>query len=92
MIYQKLLVGRDLYRVCSIDYSEFPTHSHYEIELIYCKRGFIDVICGNNNYRLESSEAILIDSMVPHSYKEARITFLCSLSLVRDFFARISST
>lgn len=70
MIYQKLLVGRDLYRVCSIDYSEFPTHSHYEIELIYCKRGFIDVICGNNNYRLESSEAILIDSMVPHSYKD----------------------
>ncbi len=95
MIYQKLLVGRDLYRVCSIDYSEFPTHSHYEIELIYCKRGFINVIAGGENHRLERGEAILIDSMLPHSYKDRsadNVSLLVELGpgLLRDNFKYVT--
>ena len=95
MIYQKLLVGPDLYRVCPIDYADFPVHSHYEIELIYCMRGTIDVITGSDVYRLANGEAILIDSMVPHTYKdrsENNLSLLVELGpgFLRDHFRHVT--
>ena len=71
MLYQNPLVGTDPYIVrCGRNLNAFPDHTHYELEIVYCLEGIVDVIVDGVSYSFGEGEAIVIDSMANHSYPE----------------------
>ena len=71
MIYQDPLVGIKPYVAKFITGKGFPEHKHYELEIIYCIDGFLEVVVNDNECKVTPGEALIIGSMVPHAYKKS---------------------
>ncbi len=71
MIYQDPLNGIHPYVAKFITGKGFPDHKHYEIEVIYCLEGFLDLVIENEDIRVNPGEAIAIGSLSSHAYKKS---------------------
>lgn len=71
MFHQNLLMGNKPYHARLIELSNgFPSHTHYEIEILYVLENCAHIIANNVEYTVNAGDAIAIGSMVNHSYKE----------------------
>lgn len=70
MIYQDPLNGIRPYVAKYITGKGFPDHKHYEIEIIYCLEGFLDLVIKDENVRVCAGEALIIGSLTSHAYKK----------------------
>ena len=71
MIYQDPLVGIKPYVAKFITGKGFPNHKHYELEIIYCIKGFLDIVVNDIEYRVSPGDALIVGSMIPHAYKKS---------------------
>ena len=71
MIYQDPLNGIRPYVAKFITGKGFPDHKHYEIEVIYCLEGFLDLVIDNEEIRVTPGEAVAVGSLASHSYKKS---------------------
>jgi AraC-like DNA-binding protein len=71
MIYQNMLLGIKPYVVIANRNTSYPTHAHYETELIFCLDGIIIMEVGGERYEIHKGEAICIGGMTPHSCIES---------------------
>lgn len=71
MIYQDPLKGIRPYVAKFITGKGFPDHKHYEIEIIYCLTGYLDLIISDETVRISAGEALIIGSHVSHAYKKS---------------------
>ena len=71
MIYQNMLLGIKPYVVIANRNTSYPTHAHYETELILCLDGLIVMEVGGERYEIQKGEAICIGGMTPHSCIES---------------------
>ena len=71
MIYQDPLKGIHPYVAKYITGKGFPDHKHYEIEIIYCLEGYLDLIIKDETVRVCAGEALVIGSLTSHAYKKS---------------------
>ena len=71
MIYQDPLKGIHPYVAKYITGKGFPDHKHYEIEIIYCLEGYLDLIIKEETVRVCAGEALVIGSLTSHAYKKS---------------------
>ncbi len=66
MLYQPILSHENSLTVGLADLGDFPTHKHYEIEVLYCAKGSCKVIINNEPYLLNVGDVAFIPCLVPH--------------------------
>lgn len=71
MIYQSMMSGLSPYVVFINKNSKYPTHAHYELELIYCIKGEIIANIDGAKYEIKEGEAVCIGGMAHHSCDES---------------------
>lgn len=96
MLYQKLLPGHDPYYVIVRKNAPFQRHYHHEIELAFCINGSDALSVGNNEYRLQSNDLAIINSMALHEYRDAptegyRLILELGPDLLGDRFSAVTA-
>lgn len=71
MIYQSLMVGKDLYFVSVGDGTGFQAHRHPEIELSYCISGSYDILVGSQRLCMAPGDLVLVSPMTAHEFPES---------------------
>ena len=66
MLYQPILSHENSLAVCFENLGDFPTHKHYEIEVLYCAKGSYKVIVNNEPHILRHGDVAFIPCLVPH--------------------------
>ena len=64
MIYQNIMLGPEPFLVFINRNTEYPVHTHYELEIVYCLSGAITAIIEGESKEINTGEAICINSMV----------------------------
>ncbi len=68
MLYQKILMGKEPYRLLLGQMKGFAEHRHADIELNYCIKGSFDIEIDKRRFCVRAGEMSLVGSMVSHTY------------------------
>lgn len=70
MLYQKLLVGKQLFFLSSGKSTSYPLHRHGELELSFCLKGSYKTKIKNEVFILNEGDLLFIPPEIPHEFFE----------------------
>ena len=94
MLYQKLLMGERPYYINVGRMRPFEEHRHSEIELIFCLKGFFDIVIDQERHRIHEGEFAFVGSMksheVPEEGEDTHLIIEVGSVLLSEYFSVLS--